>query len=129
MSLAVNFLTSSIGLPSNFSTSIDAAAWLMQQPSPLKYTSLSVPWSSICSSRRITSPHSGLVSSCACVQRETPPAMVRVFVVILDPFLVQFFLVGRHGVAGMSMEFVLYSSLRSETTPGKGRGETMNDER
>ena len=57
---------------------------------------------------------------------QTPPTMVRVFVVILDPFLVQFFLVGGHGVVGMSMEFVLYSSLRSETTPGKGREKTRN---
>ena len=36
MSAAVNFLTSSTRLPSNFSTIIEAAAWLMQQPSPSK---------------------------------------------------------------------------------------------
>ena len=36
MSSAVNCLTSSTRFPSNFSTSIEAAAWLMQQPSPLK---------------------------------------------------------------------------------------------
>ena len=62
MSLAVNFLTSSIVRPSNFSAIIEAAAWLMQQPSPSKNTSRRAPPSSICNSMRTTSPQRGLSS-------------------------------------------------------------------
>jgi len=54
--------------------------------------------------------------------------MIRVFVVILDPFLVQFFLVGRHGVVGMLMEFILIV-VYDPRPPRQGRKETLNDER
>ena len=36
----------------------------------------------------------------------TLPAMVRVFVVILDPLLVQFFFVSRHGGSGAEIPFL-----------------------
>src|SRR5690606_30742243 len=56
---ALKFLISSTVLPSMFSISIDADAWLMQQPSPSNHACLTTPSLSICSSTCTTSPHSG----------------------------------------------------------------------
>ena len=96
MSLAVNFLTSSTVRPSNFSAIIEAAAWLMQQPSPSKKTSRRVPPSSICNSMRTTSPQSGIIVLVGVRGARAMAAMIRVLVVIEDMLLVKFFFVGRH---------------------------------
>ena len=55
----------------------------------------------------------------------TPPTMVRVFVVILDPFLVQFFLVSRHSIFGMSVEIVLIVVYDRRRPPARGGRQRM----
>ena len=100
MSLAVNVLTSSIVRPSNFSTIIEAAAWLMQQPSPSKKTSRRVPsiidlqfHADDVAAKRIV-----VLMGVRAVRAVT--AMIRILVMIEDMVLVKFFFVGRHDRPG-----------------------------